>query len=566
MELHVFFRGPLPTKAALARQMRDLGFPLSLKSATGSLEQQTGLMPMRWQREDTGVEFDVWSTRIAIDEIRREGVDPAFDRSANFRWGGEDSELLCALCAAAALAKLTGGIVFDPEEDRLQSIEEAVETARATLQRLAKPDKPPGTTVSDLRRYLKPLLKQRSDLLLTGRLLMIRPLRHVVRGALFEGRHGHFYLHSYVGPAYGGTAKDFDHINGTSAVWEPNYQPLLMDSLREDIFDEMGQIMNLSDYAEHVAARERRKSIMVYDQDARFLAHLLGGDRDAAVAYMEEKASSWSATSEWIVKWRSLLDGDILSLCEEYRAKEAVLANAHKLGSAWEPSPFPVELPKADRAAKSDEHRFVTKPWIETPPNLIGAPPDRPGEIAFGRSYHPRKMQFVIEEPLEREQAQALHLDDQKYCLLVRLPNGAFLALSHHGWNPHEPKSRRHNDSAQGYYLDIYGKEERLHAWFNRSKQGLLALFSIDVLDLADRTRSLWIHFDHSDQTKSIRVNEGYQGHASGRREEVVMDTQKSFLLKPFPNFGDYENLLGRVNSALQECGFLSPFDLPPGQ
>ena len=50
MELHVFFRGELPSKAALARTIKELGFPLSIISATGSLEQHKGFMPMRLRR------------------------------------------------------------------------------------------------------------------------------------------------------------------------------------------------------------------------------------------------------------------------------------------------------------------------------------------------------------------------------------------------------------------------------------------------------------------------------------------------------------------------------------
>ena len=46
--------------------------------------------------------------------------------------------------------------------------------------------KHPGTRPADLKRYLKPLLKQRSDLVLIGRLLLIRPVRHIVRGVFFD--------------------------------------------------------------------------------------------------------------------------------------------------------------------------------------------------------------------------------------------------------------------------------------------------------------------------------------------------------------------------------------------
>src|SRR6266540_3059687 len=62
-ETHVFFRGKLPTKAALSRAMKELGFPFAIKPATGSLEQQSGFMPMTLRREETGVEFDVFNDR-----------------------------------------------------------------------------------------------------------------------------------------------------------------------------------------------------------------------------------------------------------------------------------------------------------------------------------------------------------------------------------------------------------------------------------------------------------------------------------------------------------------------
>ena len=37
METHVFFRGKLPTKAALSRAMKELGFSFSISPSTGSL-------------------------------------------------------------------------------------------------------------------------------------------------------------------------------------------------------------------------------------------------------------------------------------------------------------------------------------------------------------------------------------------------------------------------------------------------------------------------------------------------------------------------------------------------
>src|SRR5215510_14250617 len=104
MEVHVLFRGALPSKAALARAMKELGFPFTITPSAGSLEQQNGFMPMRLRRNETGVEFDVFEGRAAVEELAEENVDPTFDRSANFRWGGDETEMLAAMCAAAVLA------------------------------------------------------------------------------------------------------------------------------------------------------------------------------------------------------------------------------------------------------------------------------------------------------------------------------------------------------------------------------------------------------------------------------------------------------------------------------
>ena len=188
METHVFFRGPLPRKAALRRVMRELGFPFTLVPDTGTLEGQSGFMPMRLRGEDTGVEFDVFEGREAIDEFSVEGIDPAFDRRANFRWGGDETEMLAGLCATAALAQFVGGLVFDEAEDRLLTVDEAVGVARKNLVSVLKPDAPkhPGTRPADIRRYLKPLLRLRPDLVLCGRHLLVRPVRHLLRGVALD--------------------------------------------------------------------------------------------------------------------------------------------------------------------------------------------------------------------------------------------------------------------------------------------------------------------------------------------------------------------------------------------
>jgi hypothetical protein len=134
IEMHVLFGGQLPSVAALDSAMKDLGFPTTIKPGVDSLERQSGFMPMKLGSEDTGIEFDVFNDRADIEEIAGEEDDPRFERSANFRWGGDEKEMLCAMCAAAALAKLVDGMVADEYEERLLTPDEAVAYARQHLE------------------------------------------------------------------------------------------------------------------------------------------------------------------------------------------------------------------------------------------------------------------------------------------------------------------------------------------------------------------------------------------------------------------------------------------------
>src|SRR5262245_55135497 len=136
MEINVFFRGELPSKAALTQGMKELGFPLSITPDEGALDEQKGFMPMQLEGRETGVEFDVFEGRETIDEMIEEldlEVDPTFNRSANFRWGGDFDEMKCALCAAAALTKLVNGVLIETEGELLTP-EAAISMAKEHLQ------------------------------------------------------------------------------------------------------------------------------------------------------------------------------------------------------------------------------------------------------------------------------------------------------------------------------------------------------------------------------------------------------------------------------------------------
>ena len=145
-------------------------------------------MPMLLRREETGVEFDVFDDRSAVEEFRARGVDQSYERVANFRWSGDFQEAVAGMCGAAALAKpSTEWCSTSPRTSCCRSTA-AIALAKRNLQTLVKPEavESPARRPADIKQYLKPLLKQRNDLVLMGRCLMIRPIRHLRRGVFLD--------------------------------------------------------------------------------------------------------------------------------------------------------------------------------------------------------------------------------------------------------------------------------------------------------------------------------------------------------------------------------------------
>src|SRR3954468_3828904 len=319
METHVFFRGKLPTKSALSRAMKELGFPFSITPSTGSLEQQSGFMPMKRRGEETGVEFDVYSDHAAVEEFADVGVDVGFERRASLRWGGDLQEAVAGMSAAAALAKLMNGVVFDEAEDRLLSVDDAIAVARKNLQELIKPEevKHPGTRPADLKRYLKPLLKQRSDLVLIGRLLLIRPVQHIVRGVFFDRTSDKylFQLHVIVRLLVEPGERKF--LRGEididdCRVWDPEFPALLFHVLEQDVFSRLANVRSLAD-----VDRELGNEWKIADFGATVTALLLAGQRERA-SELIDRCEAQTRDNEYWQTWmrhqRALLDQDAASL------------------------------------------------------------------------------------------------------------------------------------------------------------------------------------------------------------------------------------------------------------
>ena len=430
MEVHVLFAGKLPSKAALTRSFKELGFPLVFQRGAASLEQHSGYLPMRLRGEESGVEFDTCDNRKDVEEVAGKRINPRFTRSANFRWGGDENELTVAQCLAAALAKLVDGAVFDPQEGCLQTVEQAIEQAKKQIAAMSPKSKVRGTRPADIKHYLKPLLQMRDDLVLVDRLLVIRPVRHVIRGVYFDrtsSRHL-FRVWSKMRPLFStrpGNTGSYIH-DGAFATWQPHFGALLMDRMAEEIFSDVGKVTTLVDFAS--ASRNFRTAITAF---------VLAGESDKAVEYVEQqdharKAAGFSGIPREDKEHLEHVLKNVEATCAECHGNEVEVVKALKLEHAWEPAPFPVELPPDQRAVGTAEPPFAAKPWPQRPPWLWQEVPQQPGEVRYAKNWLERGGDVLLLVALTKAECEERHRENETYVVAERLTDGLLLLVTRH--------------------------------------------------------------------------------------------------------------------------------------
>jgi hypothetical protein len=130
MELNVLSQRRLASIADWQRAIDLEGYPLRL-SPDVAFESVAGFVPARLDGKQSG--FECYHDDPA--RVMKAGSDADFGRSWAFALGlriiGDFAELRAAWMAATAYARATGGVVHDPEEERLYDYEGAREAVRA---------------------------------------------------------------------------------------------------------------------------------------------------------------------------------------------------------------------------------------------------------------------------------------------------------------------------------------------------------------------------------------------------------------------------------------------------
>jgi hypothetical protein len=549
--VYALFDGELPSKAALTRCFEELGFPLAFERGTSPLHDFPGRIWMRLRGEEARVNF---FKLIDLDEFEsQEGFEARFTRGVGFNFFADDLASAIAICLATALVKLTNGAIFHSDFDGSVSLERALRWARHEVESTEQQEVArPTTRRQDLRPYLKSLLKQRSDLALAGRSLFIRPVRHVLRYAYFEPTFDRYVVRVLrkcvplfsCGPS---TRHYVDHLK--FEVWQPHFEPMLIDSLAHDVFDEVGKITTLSDLA-------------VVQPDGfgtfpRITSLILAGEQDRALATVEEieranpvdGRAMHPAREHW-----ERVSKDIKATCAECHAEEVRAVKAMKLQRFWEPSPFPVELPRVGRTVSVSEPAFTTTPWPERPSWLWQDVPPRPGEIRYAKDFV-RHGGLRLLVALTREEAEERHREWERYALAARLPDGLLVLMYRLTfWDRLHPQDRdRVEREEPSVHIVLDGGSHIAGGTIEPDKDDPgLARFE-DFSAYPRSGKSLEWRLDFKNGTKAIRDD---RGGDTVLDERPLAAAERDLATVPKPAFGEYEPFAEHLRALLRMAGY----------
>jgi hypothetical protein len=134
MELQVLV-GPrgLPARAELERWLAAQGVQLVIDAL--EWPGQAGFLPMKLNSREAGVEMYLDSASEYADVFRELGIKDA-EHVVSFRWSSDTRELASALLCAAALARLSEGVIYDAHEGAGTAIDQALAEGRAVAAEL----------------------------------------------------------------------------------------------------------------------------------------------------------------------------------------------------------------------------------------------------------------------------------------------------------------------------------------------------------------------------------------------------------------------------------------------
>lgn len=216
-----------------------------------------------------------------------------------------------------------------------------------------------------IKRHIKPLLTRHTDLEIIGRWLVMKPIRHVLRGVIILTRnHDEYFVPKWAVTHFCEPVGNFplnwgDRIDRETPglfTWDPEGVLQLVTQLERDILPIFRSIETLDDLVAYVETKPLPYRRFEIDELRGVCLHAARGDLETARARLDDLRngrSLWCIPGFAEAEVASVVDGlgpaldkgDRLAIARQLAAWEAMRIAKLPKGFAriWEPTPFPVE-------------------------------------------------------------------------------------------------------------------------------------------------------------------------------------------------------------------------------
>jgi hypothetical protein len=218
------------------------------------------------------------------------------------------------------------------------------------------------TTISQVKRAVQPLLQRNPDLALAGRLVVIKPVHHILRGIFIDRSSDTnafvptWFVMSMFKPIDNITFGWGDRIVGRWDVTDPETSPLMCEEIERVALPLLRKVQSIDDLVRFASKKRFKDYYLDLDlhEDKKIYVDVARGDLESAsqlCAYLAERARTTEVGWERedygkIAKTLGplLAANDRTGLAQARRDCEAYSAKKLKLEKLWEPTPFPLEL------------------------------------------------------------------------------------------------------------------------------------------------------------------------------------------------------------------------------
>jgi hypothetical protein len=131
MDLYIFSNRPVRSMAEWQSAIDDDGFQILLDLTT-AFDDLNGFLPVRLDGAGTGFEVGHESAAELVGQCSEDDIDIGgpWACALAFHWGGDLREMIAAFSTASSYARVTEGVVFDPQEGEVFTPAAAFELAR----------------------------------------------------------------------------------------------------------------------------------------------------------------------------------------------------------------------------------------------------------------------------------------------------------------------------------------------------------------------------------------------------------------------------------------------------